>query len=82
MERPTQPAAPSSVPTPNIKRRGLKGFYRDVVRELKHVSWPSRQETNRLTGVVLAVCAIATVVLTVLAIGFDTILRIIIGGAK
>ena len=82
MERPSQPVAPASVPTPNIRRRGFKGFYRDVVRELKHVTWPTKHETNRLTGVVLAVCALTMVVLTVLSIGFDTIFKIFFEGIK
>ncbi len=66
-------AAP--VALPGIKKRGLKGFYRDVVREMKHVHWPTRHETNRLTGVVLAVCLIVIGVLTALSIVFDTIFR-------
>lgn len=30
-------------------------FFREVVSELKKVSWPSRQETTRLTALVIAV---------------------------
>ncbi len=61
------------VAIPSLKKRGLKGFYRDVVREMKHVHWPSRQETNRLTGVVMAVCLITIGILTALSLAFDTI---------
>ena len=78
MDKPTM-QSPSSVPTPNLKRRGLKGFYRDVMREMKHVSWPTTHETNRLTGVVLAVCAIVMLILTGLSIGFDTIVKALFG---
>lgn len=55
----------SNVPLPKM-RRGVKGFFHDVSREMRKVNWPSRPETNRLTGVVLAVCGIVVLVLTVL----------------
>jgi preprotein translocase subunit SecE len=35
-----------------VKRTGQ--FLRDVVRELKRVSWPTRKELIRYTGVVVA----------------------------
>ncbi len=70
-EKTKEPTAPVAIPS--LKKRGLKGFYRDVVREMKHVHWPSRQETNRLTGVVMAVCLITIGVLTALSFVFDTI---------
>ena len=44
-------------------KRGVKGFFVEVARELKKVTWPDRHETNRLTGVVLAMCAIITLAL-------------------
>lgn len=65
---------PSDVPLPKMKR-GLRSFFRDVVREMKHVTWPKRQETNRLTGVVIAVCTGLTVLLLVLSTLFDGIFR-------
>lgn len=72
------PQAGASVSVPNIKKRGLKGFWRDVQREMRHVTWPTRAETTRLTGVVLAVCAIAILLLTALSIGFETIFDLIL----
>lgn len=57
--------APSGIPIPKSKR-GLSGFLGDVRRELTKVSWPTVPETNRLTGVVLAVCLLLAVVLGVL----------------
>lgn len=62
------PAAASGgggVPVPKIKR-GLPAFFREVRRELTKVSWPTVSETNRLTGVVLAVCLLLVVILGVL----------------
>lgn len=74
---------PGSVPVPKM-RRGLKGFYKDVVREMKHVTWPRPQETTRLTGVVLAVCAMIVVLLMLATFVFGEIVRAIVhagGGA-
>ena len=71
----------SSLPVPSM-RRGVKGFYRDVVREMKHVNWPSGQETGRLTGVVLAVCFIIILMLLGATTLFGWVVtRIISGGA-
>ena len=69
-----------SVPVPKM-RRGVKGFYKDVIREMKHVTWPKPQETTRLTGVVLAVCAMIVVLLMFATYIFGTIVNaIILGG--
>ena len=54
------------VPVPKMKR-GFGAFITDVRRELTKVSWPTIPETHRLTGVVLAVCLLLTVVLGVLS---------------
>ena len=68
---PAASPAPSGLPVPKMKR-GLGAFIADVRRELTKVSWPTIPETNRLTGVVLAVCGLLAVVLGVLGtlIGF------------
>ena len=50
-------------PLPNISRRGPKGFYNDVIREMRHVTWPSWRETNRLVLVVVTVCIIVALFL-------------------
>ena len=61
-------------------RRGLKGFFNEVIREMKKVSWPTVQETNRLTGVVLLACAGMVTMLTFLGYFFETMIRIITKG--
>lgn len=68
-----------SVPIPTM-RRGVKGFYRDVVREMKHVTWPGRKETTRLTGVVLAVCALITILLQLATMMFGAVIHAITRG--
>ena len=60
-----------SIPVPKSKR-GVKGFFNEVTREMKKVSWPTRAETNRLTAVVLTVCAGLVVLFTSLSFLFDT----------
>jgi preprotein translocase SecE subunit len=57
------PKASASIPIPK-SRRGAKGFFIDVQRELKRVNWPSRAENMRLTGVVLGVCVLMAIILT------------------
>jgi preprotein translocase subunit SecE len=61
-------------------RRGLKSFLADVGREMKKVSWPSKSETNRLTGVVLIVCLSLVVILTGLGWMFSLIIDFVTKG--
>ena len=67
---PTTPKGPTSIPTPK-SRRGLKGFFAEVGREMKKVTWPTKQETNRLTLIVFSVCFIICLVLFVLSFIFE-----------
>lgn len=60
-----------------MKGRGLQGFYKDVLREMRHVNWPTRQETFRLSGTVLGVCALLALVLTGLSLGLEQLLNLI-----
>ena len=65
-----------AVPLPKSKR-GIKAFFVDVVRELKKVTWPKPSETNRMTGIVIAVCALVVLLLTVMSLVVDTVLKIL-----
>ncbi|MCW5936110.1 MAG: preprotein translocase subunit SecE [Fimbriimonadaceae bacterium] len=72
---------PEGAPMVKIGRRGLTGFFRDVQREMRQVNWPTRQETTRLTGVVLGVCGLIALMLTVLSFLFEAALRMLgLGG--
>jgi preprotein translocase subunit SecE len=67
-------------PIPAIKnRRGPKGFFTDVIRELKKVDWPPAREVNRLTGVVLVVCALVVAILWGMSEVASTIVSLIQG---
>ncbi len=73
------PKAPrGALPVPK-SRRGLKGFYNEVVREMKKVSWPTRPETTRLTTVVLAVCILLVTFLSVEGFVFGFIIDLLTG---
>ncbi|MBV6457042.1 MAG: Protein translocase subunit SecE [Fimbriimonadaceae bacterium] len=82
MEEREPVAAPTSIPIPKV-RRGLRQYFRDVSQEMKKVTWPTRTETNRLTGVVLGVCILVVLFLTALSVVFDTIFQVVFrGGLK
>jgi preprotein translocase SecE subunit len=70
---------PTSLPVPKM-RRGVKGFYRDIIREMKHVTWPSQAETTRLTGVVLAVCLLIVLLLMAAAFLLGNLIHLIVRG--
>ena len=72
--------AATSVPVPKLKRRGVIGFFTDVKREMKHVTWPKHADTTRQTMIVLATCALAVVILFALSESFALLLKFIIGG--
>jgi len=48
---------------------------------MKKVSWPTRTETNRLTGVVLAVTILSVLILTGLGVVFGTLVDLITKGS-
>ena len=79
MEGPKNPPTGGAVPLPKSKH-GVKAFFTDVVRELKKVTWPKPSETNRMTGIVMAVCIMVVLVLTVMSLIVDTAMKILTTG--
>ena len=65
-----------SLPLPKAKR-GFKSFVEGVKREMRKVTWPTYKETNRLFGVVVAVCLLLTVVMAGLGFFFETVIGLI-----
>ncbi len=65
-----------SLPLPSSKR-GPKSFFQGVKREMRKVSWPAIKETNRLFGVVVAVCLMLIVIMASLGFFFETIINLI-----
>lgn len=76
MDTPKTPQPAGKIPVPSSKR-GFKGFFNEVGRELKKVSWPSARETNRLTGIVLAVCGLLIAVLYAMSYVAATVVNIL-----
>ncbi|HRK22259.1 MAG TPA: preprotein translocase subunit SecE [Fimbriimonadaceae bacterium] len=74
--QPSAPSTPTSIPLPK-SRRGFKQYWVDVIREMKKVTWPPHSETNRLTGVVLAVCVLMIIMLSVFHLVFETIVSLL-----
>ena len=60
---------------PKDKMNKLSAFLRDVRTELKRVSWPSRSETAKLTGVVILISVVLAAFLGLLDFGFVTLLN-------
>ena len=59
---PTGPGDKGQIAIPKSKR-GFKGFWIEVAREMRKVTWPATSETNRLTWVVLGMCTLITLAL-------------------
>lgn len=53
------------------KKKSKLSFFRDAVEELKKARWPTRQETIRLSIIVLIVCIVVGVILGALDYGFS-----------
>lgn len=51
--------------------RVLPAFFRDIITELKKVTWPTREETLRLTVAVIAVTATIGLLLGGVDLGFN-----------
>jgi preprotein translocase subunit SecE len=53
-------------------------FLKEVKIELKKVSWPTRKETTRFTGMVIIVSAVIAIFLGGLDLLFQSILKILV----
>jgi preprotein translocase subunit SecE len=51
------------------------GFIGEIIGELRKVTWPTRQESIRLTVMVLIVCAVIGVILALLDYGFGRLVQ-------
>ena len=70
---------PQASGTPPKKRRFT--FFSDIVGELKKVVWPTRQETMRLTLIVIGLCVVMGLILGAVDYGFSTLIaKVLLGG--
>ncbi len=56
------------------KKRGIVNFFVQTWSEFNKVVWPSRQETFRLTAIVIAITAILGVILGAIDFGFTRLI--------
>ena len=70
--------SPSPAAQPKKRRFAL---FQDVIAELKKAAWPTRQDTIRLTLIVLGVCLITGAILGGLDFGFSWLIKqVLLGG--
>jgi preprotein translocase subunit SecE len=56
-------------------------FFVDIVGELRKVVWPTRQETIRLTLIVIGLCVVMGIVLGAVDYGFsELVAKVFLGG--
>ena len=60
------------------RRGGLFQFFGEVISELKKVTWPTREETTRLTIVVIAVAVTIGIALGLLDLLFTGLLDLLL----
>ena len=83
-DKKSQPAVakakkPQTSGAPPKKRRFT--FFGDIVGELKKVVWPTRQETTRLTLIVIGLCVVMGLVLGAVDYGFsELVAKVFLGG--
>lgn len=56
-------------------------FFKDMVGELKKVTWPSKKQVFNNTGIVIAFMALTAVVISLFDLGFTKVLEIIFGSS-
>jgi preprotein translocase subunit SecE len=70
---------PRRVDNESTRRAFSFKFFGEVYSELRRVTWPTREETTRLTIMVLAVAAAVGVFLGLVDIGFSRLISVILG---
>lgn len=56
----------------------IKKFFRETRQEFRHVSWPSRGEVMRLTGVVIGISVVIAIFLGAFDYLFSYLLKTVI----
>ncbi|GLH65622.1 preprotein translocase subunit SecE [Parageobacillus sp. G301] len=55
----------------------IMNFFREVAREMKKVSWPSRKELVNYTAIVLATVAFFTLFFAIVDLGISKLIRLV-----
>ncbi len=65
---------------PEAARRALTfRYFSEAFAELRRVTWPSRQETVRLSIMVIAVAMAVGIILGVIDLGFSRLMDLVLG---
>lgn len=59
------------------KTKRMGSFFRETKSELKKVSWPTKQQLMHNTGVILVFIIVATIILSLLDIGFGKLFEVL-----
>ncbi len=65
--------------SPGSRGGTIGGFFGDIVSELRRVHWPSRQETLRLTQLVIVVSVVVGAILSAVDFLFNRLLQLFAG---
>jgi preprotein translocase subunit SecE len=83
LDKKSQPVAKAKKPQTAVaqpKKRRFT-FFSVIVGELKKVVWPTRQETTRLTLIVIGLCVVMGLILGAVDYGFSTLIaKVLLGG--
>lgn len=61
-----------------VKKNSAMKFFRESKAEMKKVSWPTKEQLFHNTVVILAFVAITTLILSLLDVGFEKLLSLIV----
>lgn len=59
--------------------KNIGKFFRDVVQEMKRVSWPKRKELTRYTWVVIGTVTFIAVFFAIVDYGISELVRVLLG---
>ena len=62
-----------------VKKNKVKDFFKGVKSEFKKIVWPSFHTVANNTGVVIAVSVIIGIIVFVLDLGFEAVLKALVG---
>lgn len=73
------PGLPRRIGTQAARRVFNVRIFGEVVGELRRVTWPTRQETMRLTLMVISVSIVIGIFLGLVDLGFSRLLNVLLG---
>ena len=75
-----QIASVRSQGAPRGRIASIAGYFREVIAELRKAVWPTRDETKRLTVLVIVISVAVGVILGTFDYGFTKLVAVFLGG--